>query len=169
MTLESIAGGLPFREAEAILFVEDDRFQCWDNGMGEVTGFRFGEAAEDVGGDFDHGIEHAAAEVGEGDGPIEAEDDAGAPVFALAEEEAGAGADDAEEAGGDEAGFHALAPFWDNLLDQAATCTPSSDSAWTMLRPMPCAAPVTMAEIVVRLIFGMCAALAAYVLTNAAI
>ena len=31
------------------------------------------------------------------------------------------------------------------------------------------AAPVTMAEIVVRLMFGMCAALAAYVLTNAAI
>ena len=108
MALESAAGGLPLREAEAVLRVAHDFLQHGDDGEGQVACFRRGEAAQDVGGDFDHGIEHAAAEVGEGDGPEEAEDDAGAPVFALAEEKAGAGADDAEVAGGDEPGVEAL-------------------------------------------------------------
>ena len=108
MPLEAVAGGLPLGETEAFLPVERHFFQHGDEREGKVAGFRRGEAAQDVGGNFDHGIEHAHAEVGEGDGPEEAEDDADAPVFALAEEEAGAGADDAKVASGDEPGLETL-------------------------------------------------------------
>src|SRR5207244_3414468 len=89
MALEVAACGLPLREAEAVLLVAHHSTQHGDEREGEIASFRLGEATQDVGGDFDHCIEHATSEVGEDDWPEEAQDDAGAPVFTLTEEEAG--------------------------------------------------------------------------------
>jgi hypothetical protein len=120
MALEAVASSLPLREAEAVLPVAHHSFQHRNEGECEVACFGHGETAEDVSGNFHHSIEHATAEVGEHGGPEEAENDSGAPVFAPAEEEAGAGADDAEVPGGMKTGVEALYECFVNIALRVA-------------------------------------------------
>jgi hypothetical protein len=63
VALEVITCRLPFWDAESILPIANYIFQYRDERQGEIMGLLLRKIAQDIGGNFDHGIEHTAAEV----------------------------------------------------------------------------------------------------------